>query len=143
MDRRNLDDGGQSVPLHKSMRIVITQNRNKEAGVFNGRRVVIHRIEKATVFLKLGNDKSVNVYPVTTILENGKRRTCYPFVPSYAVTICKAQGQTLNSVIVWFDVPRIPAGSAYVALSRVKKSADLLLMTALQTSQFTPVVGIH
>ena len=125
------------------MRVIITQNRNKEAGVFNGQRAVIDRMEKATVFLKLPNNKCVNVYPVTTILKNGNRRTCYPFVPSYAVTICKAQRQTLNSAIVWFDVPRIPAGSAYIALSRVKKSADLLLMTALQTSQFTPVVGIH
>ena len=94
-------------------------------------------------FWKLPNDKCMNVYPITTILENGNRRTCYPFIPSYAVTICKAQRQTLNSAIVWFDIPRIPAGSAYVALARVKKSADLLLMTALLTSQFTPVVGIH
>ena len=51
------------------MCVIITQNRNKESVVVNGQRAVIDRIEKATVFLRLPNDKCVNVYPVTTILK--------------------------------------------------------------------------
>ena len=27
---------------------------------------------------------------------------------AYAVTICKAQGQTLSNAIVWFDVDTVP-----------------------------------
>ncbi|CAB3983021.1 Hypothetical predicted protein [Paramuricea clavata] len=42
-----------------------------------------------------------------------------PNIIGYVTTICKAQGQTLDKAVVWFDIDNIPPGTAYVALSRM------------------------
>ena len=81
----------------------------------------------------------VSVYPVTQYNDNGERVTIYPFVPAYAMTICKAQGQTLNYVVLWFDVPVLPPGTAHVALSRVRRHNSLSFLTRVFSQQFVPV----
>lgn len=52
----------------------------------------------------------------------------FPFQPAYALTVHKAQGLTLDRVAVGglraLGVP-VPHGLAYVALSRVRRAADL------------------
>ena len=63
----------------------------------------------------------------------------YPFVPAYALTICKTQGQTLERAILWMDSLHVPAGAAYVALSRVKRMQDLYFMTRTFREQYKPV----
>eukprot|EP00795_Rhopilema_esculentum_P011059 gene11059-19917_t len=45
--------------------------------------------------------------------------TKYPCLPGYATTISKVQGQTLPKVVLWLDTDTTPAGTAYVALSRM------------------------
>ena len=92
-----------------------------------------------TIFLQLSNGNLVNTYPVTCLDKNDQRRTVYPFVPAYGLTICKAQGQMLKSAIIWFDVTMVPAGSAYVALSRVKRLRNVFFITAMQLIHFTAV----
>ena len=59
--------------------------------------------------------------------------TCYPFPVAYATTMCKAQGQTLEKAILWFDIDHIPPGTAYVAHSRVRRLADTVFVTPLKT----------
>ncbi len=66
-------------------------------------------------------------------------KTCYPFMPGYAITICKSQGQTLDNVVVWFDTNNLGQGAAYVALSRVKSLKSIKFLTPLQMSHFHPV----
>ena len=97
--------------------------------------------------LKLPNGRHVAVHPVsgfpTSVLSASQDephvRTCYPFVPGYSLTICKCQGQTLQSAIVWFDCDRLPEGSGYVALSRVKTLQDIKFLTPQQISHFKAV----
>ena len=115
---------------YKNMRVMITRNRDKANGVVNGQTAKILCVEKATVFLELGNGKVVNTYPVTYQSEKG-RRTCYHFMPAYALKITKSQGQNLDKVVIWFDCPTVPRGSAYVALSRIKRQTDLILLTKI------------
>ena len=55
------------------------------------------------------------------------------------MTICKSQGQTLNNIIVWFDMACVGPGAAYVALSRVKTINSIKFLTPLQMSHFQPV----
>ena len=93
---------------------VITQNRDKCNGLVNGQLTIVHTVHNNTVHLKLPNEKVVAIYPTTIKCSN--RVTVYPFCPAYATTICKAQGQTLDKVVVWFDIDNIPPGSAYVTL---------------------------
>ena len=109
---------------------MITQNRDKANNVVNGQLGIVQ-----TVFLKLPTGKVVNVYPVTS-LKNGQQ-TVYHFSAAYA-TMCKAQGQTLQKAVLWFDIDRIPPGTAYVALSRVK-TLDIYFLSPLRTKFFTPV----
>ena len=87
------------------------------------------------MILKLQNN-IVAIYPVT-ISRNGHTITLYHVRPAYASTICKAQGQTLGKVAIWFDVDNISPGTAYVALSRVKKLTDVYFLTPLKSVYFS------
>ena len=78
------------------MRVMITQNQNKQLSVVNGRIAHVLQMEGNTVFLKLANNNVVQVYPLTFPNEDGSLKTAFPFMPAYAPTIPKAQGQTLN-----------------------------------------------
>lgn len=139
LDTVQCDDEMPPVPIYKDMRVMITQNRNKAAGVVNGQLATIHLVENNTVVLRLNSGRLVTTYPVTYDTPNGVRKTVYPFMPSYGLTICKAQGQTLNKLILWFDVDFVPPGTGYVALSRVKRLNDLLLLTKMTSCHIIPV----
>ena len=96
-------------------------------------------MEKETVFLKLTNEALVPLYPVTYANPETEKRTCYPFVPSYALTMTKSQGQNLKKVLLWFDSPKCAPGCAYMALCRVSKLDDLHLLTGIRRSQVIPI----
>ena len=142
-----MDNDELPVIIYKGMRVVFTQNRDKKNGVVNGQPAIVLMIQGFTVLLQLPNAKKVSVYSVSTTdnqshLGNPQQcqvRTCYPFVPGYALTICKCQGQTLDNVIVWFDTASLGPGAAYVALSQVKTFNSVKFLTPLQMSHFQPV----
>jgi hypothetical protein len=100
-----------------------------------------------TILTKLTNGKTVSVYPVTTVNNeadqdgDGNITTCFPLVPGYAVTICKSQGQTLDNVVVWFDIINLGQGGTYVALSRFKTLESIKFLTPLLMSHFHPVAS--
>lgn len=133
-----LDCDLQPMPIYAGMRVVITQNRDKANGVVNGQIAVVNMVQNTSVFLKLTSGKIVAIYPVT-INRDGSCKTVYPFVPAYAMTICKSQGQTLTKAVLWFDIDTIPPGTAYVALSRVKNREDVHFLNKLEPKFFTPV----
>jgi ATP-dependent exoDNAse (exonuclease V) alpha subunit len=120
------------------MKVIITQNREKDLGVVNGQNATVITVQNETVFWKLPNGKIVAVYPVTLMTENGNVTT-YPLVPAYASTICKIQGQNLKKIILWLDSSKLPQGSAYVALSRIKFLKDLFFLQPTYASQYNPV----
>ena len=136
-----LDCDLPAINIYNGMRVVITQNRDKANGVVNGQIATVHTIHNLSVYLKLMNHKIVAIYPVT-MNKNGQRTTLYPFCPAYATTLCKAQGQTLQKLVVWFDTDNIPPGTAYVALSRVRCRNDIYFMTQLKPYFFTPVTRL-
>lgn len=121
-------------PLYKGMRVMITQNRNKNLGVINGKIATVNMIENTTVYLQLSNERIVPIHMVT--MDNHK--VLYPFCPAYALTICKSQGQTLTQAIIWFDVDTVPTATAYVAISRVKTLESLRFLTPLKPCYFRP-----
>ena len=127
------------IPVYKGMKVMITQNRNKQLGVVNGRVAHVIQMQGKTVFLKLANNNIVQVYPVTFPRDDQSLRPLVPFMPAYALTIPKAQGQTLTNCIVWLDSPVVAPGGAYVALSRVKCFDNIRFMTRIIPSQVTPV----
>lgn len=139
----NLQEPG---PLYKNMRVIITQNRNKPAGVVNGQPAIVKYREGHTIILMLPSGRHVFVHPVKGFSAANNQsdahndvNTCYPIIPGYALTICKCQGQTLKSAVIWFDCQNLGEGSAYVALSRVKTLEDIHFLTPLKKELFKPV----
>ena len=126
-------------PVYKDMRVIITQNRDKKNGIVNGKQAVVLCAEKATIFLSFSNGKVGAIHPVTLTDLNGQQRTCYPIVPAYALTMTKSLGQNLKKVILWFDTNSAPPGTAYVALSRIKKNDELITITRIKPSHVQPV----
>ena len=56
------------------------------------------------------------------------------------MTICKTQGANIKKLIEWFDCTTVPSGMGYVALSRIRKSEDIKIMTPMVADQLTPVL---
>ena len=81
---------------------------------------------RGTLLFSLPDKRVVSVYQVTFSERDGKRRTVLPLVPAYALTVCKAQGQTLAALVVWFHCDTVPQGTSYVAMLRVKHLHDCL-----------------
>lgn len=142
-----MDNKETPCDIFKGMRVILTQNRDKRNGIVNGQPGIIMTMSARTVLIKLPNAKVVSVYPVSAMIteqqddgtEKSHIKTCYPFVPGYAITIFKSQGQTLENVVLWFDTDRLGEGAAYVALSRVKSFQNIKFLTPLQMSHFQPV----
>ena len=134
------DNGERGIDtnIYCGMRVVITQNRDKQNNVINGQIGKIYTMHNSSMILELSSGKLVTVYPVTMQRDNDVV-TLYPLRLAYANTMCKAQGQTLAKAALWFDIENIPPGSAYVALSRVKKLEDIFFITRLKPTFFRPV----
>ncbi len=92
------------------------QNRDKKNGVVNGQPGIVRMMKGMTILIKLPSGKTVSIYPVSSVSNEPEDdgsvniKTCYPFVPGYAITICKSQGQTLDNVVVWFDTNNLGPG---------------------------------
>ena len=119
------------IPLHKGMRGMVTQNRNKHLTVVNGRLAHVIQMEGNTLFLKLANENIVQMYPVSFPTDDGTIKTAIPLMPAYALTIPKAQGITVEHCIVWLDSPVVAPEGAYVALSRCRQEDNLRFMVPI------------
>ena len=63
------DNSDNPQPLYKDMKVIITQNRDKELGVVNGRHATVITVQGASVFLKLSTGRVAAIYPVTRQVE--------------------------------------------------------------------------
>lgn len=69
----------------------------------------------------------VPIVPITFEWTSGKHalsRQQLPLQPSYALTIHKSQGQTLDKVVIDLGKSEMAAGTTFVAVSRLKKLED-------------------
>ena len=124
----------------RDMHVVVTQNLDKRTGVVNGQLATIQNSQNNTLLLKFPNGKTTFTYPVTTTTEDGRSTVHYALNPAYCMTICKTQGANIKKLIVWFDCPTVPNCMGYVALSRVRKSEDIKILTPMVADQLTPAL---
>ncbi|KAH0033008.1 hypothetical protein KCU78_g2545, partial [Aureobasidium melanogenum] len=77
----------------------------------------------------------VPIFKVTLYSEGGTR-TQFPLVPAYAFTAHKAQGSTLDNMVVNLAKKDFAAGQTYTILSRVRELDDLMIETGFPRDRF-------
>ena len=117
--------------------------KNMYKGVFNGVRCQLMAFGGARcLFVKLltgpeqGNTVLIPrcVFTITAEasgLPFNIRRRQFPLIPAYAVTVHKAQGQTLNRVGLFITTPMFTHGQLYTALSRSRCWENIAVLSML------------
>ena len=68
------------------------------------------------------------------------RRRQFPVQLSFAMTIHKSQGQTLDNVLIYLQKPAFQHGQLYVALSRGKSKSNIKVFLDGRTTTKNPVM---
>lgn len=89
-----------------------------------------------------------NCFPILPIVRSNTNsntkfsRKQYPLSVSYATTVHKSQGLTLSKIAVDLGPKEICLGISYVALSRVRKLEDLLILTSFSKSRIDKIFNL-
>ena len=111
---------GKTIHLKEGCSVLLLYNISEDLrNGTTGKLVKVEEDSLTVAFPKVGHKKIAR----KTWYVLGSR-TQFPVVPSYAVTVHKSQGMTLNSVVVHCTCEFVP-GQTYVALSRIKKDDGL------------------
>ena len=129
--------GGPPILPYVGMNIVINENRDKASRIVNRQDTTLVSVQGHSIILHFPDQAFV--YLVTHHVEGEGDVTQYPLSPAYARTISKSHGQTFMHLLVWLDCPVVPARLAYIALSRVRRRADLSIMQPMLACQLIPV----
>jgi hypothetical protein len=142
-----------SISLAVGAVVMLQRNLNTSIGLVNGARGIITGFEWTEAGSDLPNSvlvqffdervghiphQSINIKPVSAIFYGKKhttlQRTQFPLCLSWASTIHKVQGLTLNSAFVDLGPKVFGPGMAYVALGRVKSLDGLHLLNFCKKS---------
>jgi PIF1-like helicase/Helicase len=113
--------------LKKGCPVMVLRNLNPQEGVCNGTRGIITRMANRVIEIRIlggsfaGNTifiPRLKIEPSDTQLPFQLCRLQYPLRLAFAMTINKAQGQSLNNVGIDFRSPIFTHGQFYVAVSR-------------------------
>jgi ATP-dependent DNA helicase PIF1 len=119
------DPADPAINLKVGARVLLTRNLPEHPALHNGSCGSVQSVAAQSVLVHFDAGMVVRIKPVTQEFErDGKvvgTRTQLPLVLSFAVSVHRAQGATLDCVAV--DLSRCFApGQAYVALSRVREA---------------------
>ncbi|CAN0439159.1 unnamed protein product, partial [Ectocarpus fasciculatus] len=123
-----------TIRLKKGVVVMLCRNLSIDDKLTNGSKVLVMDINAYTLQVKTLDDGTIHWLPRITfkfVTWQGVavKRVQFPVRLCFAVTVHRAQGQTLDRVC--FDLSRHPFahGHVYVGLSRVRKSADMIIFT--------------
>ena len=117
--------------LKKSARVMLTRNLYQDIGLHNGSLGVAEELNDETVKVRFDSGEAVDIHQVAYEVRDDAvnrygdpavifSRKQFPLKVAFAVSVHKAQGATVDSLVV--DLTNaFCAGQAYVALSRVRE----------------------
>jgi ATP-dependent DNA helicase PIF1 len=117
--------------------IMLMRNIDQIQGLCNGTRLLVTKLGKSVIAANImqGKHKGNTVYiprfdmsPSQSPWPFKMVRRQFPIIVSYAMTINKSQGQSLDSVGLYLPKPVFSHGQLYVALSRVKTKNGLKIL---------------
>lgn len=119
--------------------IILLRNMNPSRGLCNGTRLIIRQLGRRLIQAEImvGVNTGYRVFISRIPLTNSDddvafpikfRRTHFPIKPAFAMTINKAQGQTLQRVGLYLPQPVFGHGQLYVALSRCARPNNLKVL---------------
>ena len=117
----------QMLTLCKGCHVMVTWNIDLEEMIINGTKGVVTELDKTTVTILLSDGRTYLVSNVQ-VKDEETNKVMYEFLPldlSWATTIHKSQGATLEKLEVDLGCNVFADGQAYTALSRVRTLDDL------------------
>ena len=122
--------------LRRGLRLRLSRNLDKRRGFVNGALcTIVEVLSRDVAVVELASGKLCLLHPVTI-----GEKTFLPCAYGYATTIRKAQGASLDAVVLFFDHSHPPErGYGYVGASRAKSKGGLFLYGRLRRSDWLPV----
>jgi len=124
--------------------VILLRNLNPQAGLCNGTRLRVSKILSRTIECAIlsgpyaGNTELIPRIPLDSPekVRNAVRftRVQFPLRLAFAMTINKAQGQSLDRVGLLLDPPVFSHGQLYVALSRVTQPHGIHLKVPMEST---------
>lgn len=121
--------------IKPGMPVMLLRNLSATDGLCNGTRLIAGRVLSPRLLeatIACGKNAGRQVFiprlplqPPDDAFPFRWERRQFPIRPAFAMTVNKAQGQTLGRVAVFLDEPVFSHGQLYVAASRVGRPADL------------------
>ncbi|KAH9622274.1 hypothetical protein KSS87_001374, partial [Heliosperma pusillum] len=129
--------------LKENCPVILLRNLLPAAGLCNGTRLLCKRFFPNLIecVITTGHHKGENVFIPRIKLRPSTsanypfqfQRNQFPLKLSFAMTINKSQGQTLNQVAIYLPRPCFSPGQLYVALSRARNSNKVVVISAAPT----------
>lgn len=127
------------IPPHKltlkiGTPIMMMRNLNSDLGLCNGTRLRVKEMGdnciQATIMTGMRYGQKVIIPRIALISDDVKlpvqfKRKQFPVIPSFGMTINKAQGQTIRSLGLYLPTPVFTHGQLYVAMSRVSSPNNI------------------
>jgi hypothetical protein len=132
--------------LKKGAIIMLLRNLNTKRGLCNGTRLIVTDLKPNLILGKVLTGSAVgnlifipriDLAPTNPDLPFTLRRRQFPVKLAFAMTINKAQGQTLDKVGIYLQEPVFSHGQLYVAFSRVRRGCDVKVKIANTANQGT------